>query len=228
MPSINTNSRLKEYQEFIRIVYGLPNDRHFNSNDMLANVERFIMRGLKGIRKNDQAKIKTNLVIALSWFTSLMNQLHIDIEKEIWERFPYLCSYCGNCPCSCKKEKLTERQMIVTDNKKRPKSLSGFQEMFEKIYPSKYRTVEHAGIHLAEEMGELSESFLAYQGNRDKSDLDKIRLEAADLFSCLMGIFNSIKIDLAAELSNIFSNNCHVCKKAPCECSFIEIVNFKS
>jgi hypothetical protein len=88
MASVKPDISLKEYQNFVQEVYGLPNDRYFSTWDMISNMERFMMRGLKGIRKGDREKTKLNVLIALSWFISIMNQLHIDIEEEIWKRFP--------------------------------------------------------------------------------------------------------------------------------------------
>jgi hypothetical protein len=79
MPQFKPDSTIKEYQHFVKDVYGLSNDRYFNLQDMLANVERFMTRSLKGIRKGDNEKIKLNLMISLSWFISMMNQLHINI-----------------------------------------------------------------------------------------------------------------------------------------------------
>lgn len=100
--------------------------------------------------------------------------------------------------------------------------------MFKAIYPPETRSITDAGIHLAEEMGELSEAVLQYQGLRQKEDFAKIVSEGADFFSCLMGVFNSMRVSAAQELSRVFSNNCHVCKKAPCECSFAFVANYKS
>jgi NTP pyrophosphatase (non-canonical NTP hydrolase) len=100
--------------------------------------------------------------------------------------------------------------------------------MFEKVYPSSERNIEHAGIHLAEETGELSEAVLAYRGNHDDVDFESVKLEAADLLSCFMGVFNSLEVSVAKELSILFVENCHVCKKAPCECNFYEVVKYKS
>lgn len=228
MARVKLNTTIQEYKAFVDEVYGLSNARHFNIEGMLTNIQRFAMRGIKGIRKKDKEKTKLNLLIVLSWYMSLMNQLRIDIEEDIWERFPYVCSYCVTRPCSCKKDKVKKRKKPVIDNRKRPKTLSQFQEMFKQIYPPKRRTLEDAGIHLAEEFGELSEAIFKYRGQRKKEDFDIIALEAADFFSCLMGVFNSLDISVAKELSTIFSENCHVCKKAPCECSFSHVVNFKS
>jgi NTP pyrophosphatase (non-canonical NTP hydrolase) len=228
MASIKPDTKINEYQNFIREVYGLPNDRYFTAWNMLSNMERFAMRGIKGIRKNDQEKTKINLLISLSWLTSLMNQLHINVENEVWRRFPYLCSYCALCPCACKEKKIVKRQAVFIDEKKRPKTLKDFQMMFEKIYPPETRSLEHAGIHLAEEIGEFSEAILAYRGGHREVDFKNITIEVADLFSCFIGVFNSWKIDLAKELSVMFPNNCHVCHKAPCKCSFVDIIEFKS
>jgi NTP pyrophosphatase (non-canonical NTP hydrolase) len=228
MAFVKSNTTITEYQNFVKEVYGLPNDRDYTTWDILTNLERFIMRGLKGIRKKDENKIKINLLISLSWFMSIMNQLHIDIENEVWKRFPYLCSYCGMCPCSCKERGLTERQKVLIDEKKRPKTLEDFQTMFNKIYPSETRTLEHSGVHLAEELGEFAEAILIYRGEHKPADFYRIPKEAADLFSCLMGVFNSLGVNVAKELSTMFSNNCHVCHKAPCVCSFSSVIKFES
>ncbi len=228
MASVKPNTTIREYQEFVQEVYGLPNDRYFGKGEMITNIERFAMRALKGIRKGDKEKTRINLIISLSWFISLMNRFHIDLENEIWKRFPYLCSYCGSCPCSCKEKKIKKRQKVFIDNSKHPKTLKEFQTMFSKIYPPQKRTLEHAGVHLAEELGELSEVLMRYHGTHEDEDFKKVPKESADLFSCLMGVFNSLKIDVAKELSKMFSNNCHVCKKAPCECNFVNIAKFKS
>ena len=228
MPLVKPDTTIKEYQEFVKDGYGLPDDRYFSANDMMVNIERFLTRGLKGIRKGDLEKTKVNLMISLSWFMSLMNQMHIDVEEEIWKRFPYLCSYCGTCPCSCKAQKIQTRQGVKIDNDKRPKTLKEYQEMFNMIYPAKSRTLAIAGVHLAEEVGELAEKMLAFRGRHEDSDFTHVCIEAADLLSCFLATFNSLDVDLSKELSTIFFDNCHKCHDAPCTCTFTDIANFKS
>ena len=228
MAHVSDNASIREYQEFVREVYGLSNDRNFSTWDMISNVERFAMRALKGVRKNDNEKTKMNLIISFSWFTSLNNQLHVDIEKEVWERFPYLCSYCASCPCRCREKKIETRQTITVENKTMPKTLREFQSMFQEIYPAGSRTVEQAGIHLAEELGEFSEALMSYRGNHDDKNFRNVVVESADVFSCFMSLFSSIGVSVAKELSGMFSENCHACKKAPCECSFDSVMKFES
>lgn len=228
MASIKIDTSIKEYQQFVREVYGLANDRYFSVQDMLANVERFMTRSLKGIRKGDAQRTKLNLMISSSWFMSMLNQLHIDIEEEVWKRFPHMCSYCASCPCVCKAQKIQTRQTVVIDETKRPKTMEGFQKMFNEIYPAQTRTLDHAGVHLVEEMGEVAEAILTYRGNHNDEDFKKVILECADLVSCIMGVFNSLDVNLAKELSVVFNENCHACKKSPCVCNFVDITQFKS
>ncbi len=228
MTAVKANTTIKEFQDFVLQVYGASNDRDFNTPDMLTNMQRFTMRGIKGIRKNDVGKVGLNLLIAQSWFVSLMNRFHINLQEAVWKRFPYVCSYCANCPCVCKIQKIKTRKKIAPNRAKEPKTLQAFQQMFLSIYPPNTRTIEHAGIHLAEELGELSEAVWAYQGARDQKAFTGIVSEAADFFSCSMGVFNSFDISLAKELALLFPNNCHVCHKAPCECPYSFIATFKS
>lgn len=228
MATVKANTTIQEYQDFVEEVYGVPNDRHFDTSSMLTNIQRFVMRGIKGIRKNDKDRITHNLLIAQSWFMSLMNRFHINLENAVWNRFPYLCSYCGSCPCACKAQKVKARVHIVPNKEKMPETYENFQAMFKEIYPASTRSIEHAGIHLAEELGELSESVLKYQGTRDDQSLTEITNESADFFSCLMGVFNSLEFKTTQELSKLFSNNCHVCKKAPCECTYAFVTQFES
>lgn len=100
--------------------------------------------------------------------------------------------------------------------------------MFNKIYPAKTRTLEHAGVHLAEEIGEFSEAMMTFKGKHNDDDFKNILLEAADLLSCFIAVFNSLEIDMAKEISALFSENCHSCKNSPCTCNFTNIARFES
>lgn len=228
MARVRPDTTIGEYQDFVREVYGRPNDLHFDLHDMLNNTQRFAMRGLKGIRKNDPEKTRINLIISLSWFVSTLNRLHIEVEDVLWRRFPHLCSYCATCPCSCGEVKNTTRREVPVDDSKRPKTLKGFQDMFEMIYPPTRRTLYKAGVHMAEEIGEFSEALLSYRGEHREERFQDVLAEAADLFSHFLCVFNSLGMDIAEELSRAFHSNCHVCGKAPCECSFDQIMNYDS
>jgi NTP pyrophosphatase (non-canonical NTP hydrolase) len=224
MARFATNDSLADYQKFVQDVYGLPDDRLYSIWDILTQQQRFTMRALKGIRKNDTEKVRTNLLIAFSWLMAIANRLHISMEDEVWQRFPYLCSYCGRKPCSCKTIKPSARLKVKSDPGKKPLSLEETQIMFQEIYPEETRTLADAGVHLAEEMGEVSEAVHNYLGQHLLKQFDEVRLEMADFVSCIFGIANSADINIAKELASMFSDNCHVCHKAPCICKFADVV----
>lgn len=228
MYSFKKNGTLGDLQKFISNVYALPDDRIYSIWDLLTQQQRFAMRAIKGIRKGNIEKLKLNLLISFSWIMAISNRLHIDIEEEVWRRFPMLCSYCGHKPCICKTVKQTKRVRVRVDNTLRPHSLTAFQKMFSEIYPADGRTLADAGVHLAEEMGEVSEAVHNYLGQHLQKQFDEVRLEISDFISCVLGVANSANIDVAKELSIMYENNCHVCHKAPCACSFSEVAHIKS
>ena len=86
MPSVSADTTIRQYQDFVEQVYGLPNSRHYGLWDIVTNMQRFAMRALKGIRKGNEERVKLNLLITTSWFMSIMNQLHVNLEDEIWKR----------------------------------------------------------------------------------------------------------------------------------------------
>ncbi len=228
MVSVPASTTLAKFQRAIKDIYGLPDDRLFSLSDLVSNQERFTMRALKGIRKGDEEKLELNLLIAFSWLMALANRLHIEVEDSVWRRFPRLCSYCGERPCACKKTKPASRIQIVRKPSERPKSLQEFQVMFAEIYPPASRTLPDVGVHLAEEMGELSEAVHYFQGEHKSKQFEALEDELADYVSCVFGVANSAKIPMAEKLAKMFANNCHVCHEAPCVCSFSSVAQFSS
>lgn len=228
MTSFSKNGSLESFQKIINEIYGLADDRLFSLPDLVANQERFTMRSLKGIRKGDQKKLKLNLLIAFSWTMAVANRLHINIEAVVLQRFPLVCSYCGKKPCVCKKMKVASRKNPKTKGKAIPKSVFELQSMFGEIYPVSSRTLSDAGIHLAEEMGELTERVYTFLGEHKNKFFNDLKNEIADYISCLFGLASSAGIDVAKELSKMYKNNCHVCHTSPCKCNFSSISRFES
>jgi NTP pyrophosphatase (non-canonical NTP hydrolase) len=228
MPSVPANAAINEFQKFIEEIYALPDDRLYSIPDLITQEQRFTMRALKGVRKGDIEKIKTNLLIALSWCMAIANRFHIDAETELWKRFPYLCSYCGQKICACRETRPDGRLKVKIDASLRPRAIKDFQTMFETIYPSKTRSIAQAGVHLAEETGEMNEAIHNYLGQHQQKQFDDIKLEIADFLSCLFGLANSAKLDVVKDLAVMFKENCHVCHKAPCICSFGEVAQLRT
>lgn len=223
MAHLNRNGTLRDFQNFISTVYALPDNRLYSIWDLLTQVQRFSMRALKGVRKNNAEKIKVNLLITLSWLMAIANRLHIDIEDEVWRRFPMRCSYCGKLPCVCKKMRTVSRARFQKNNTLRPHELEAFQKMFGDIYPTENRTIADASIHLAEEVGEVSEAIHNFLGLHLQNKFGDIKTELADVVSCIFGLANSARINVAKELALMYDRNCHVCRRAPCVCKFSDV-----
>ncbi|HLM84377.1 MAG TPA: hypothetical protein VK254_04200 [Candidatus Bathyarchaeia archaeon] len=228
MYKFSSKQSLSDFQRLIEDIYSLPDDRLFSLWDLVSNQERFTMRALKGIRKGDAKKTKNNLLVAFSWMMAVANRLKVDVENETWDRFPMKCSYCGHSPCGCKKIKSSAKARFKRKIELKPGSLAGFQKMFAAVYPPESRDLFVAGVHLAEEMGELSEAIHRFLGEHKKNIFREIEVEIADYISCIFGVANSADIQVAKELEKMYWQNCHVCHKLPCECNFTSVGKFKS
>jgi NTP pyrophosphatase (non-canonical NTP hydrolase) len=216
----HSTDSFKDFQTMIRDIYGLIDGRGYSTWDLMSNTERYTLRALKGIRKSDVDRVRLNLLIAISWAGSLGNRLRFDMEDDLWKRFPYQCSYCAGAPCVCKEAKPHDRPKLTVDESKRPKNLNDYQVMFEAIYPSNSRTLVDVGIHLAEEVGEISEAIHIYLGEHQPIQLEQIRLELADYFSCVFGVANSTPFNIAEKLSKMYKSGCPICKHDVCDCTF--------
>lgn len=218
---------IADLQRLNMLVYGIPTDRFYSLENQLTQVQRFAMRTLKGIRKGDATAIRHNLTISVSWLLSIANRIHIDVEEEVWKRFPSVCPYCASKTCICAAVKPTSRKKVTTIGKKKPSSLQAFQEMFRIMYPPEKRTLPDAGIHFAEEVGEVSEAIHNYLGQHIDKQFDEIKLEIADLISNMFATANSSGIDLSIEFEKMYRKGCHVCHKIPCTCSYTFIAKYK-
>lgn len=221
MPTLTRKSSLTDWQHFVDAVYGVPNNRWFDTADMLTNVHRFAMRGAKFIRKESPDLADMNLTISLSWFLSAANRLGINVAEAVWDRFPYKCSYCNGCPCSCP-------HLSSAPTRRRPTTLQGTQAMFGRIYPAGARTMNEAVAHMAEELGEFAEAVMTYRTRHGVGDLDNVALEGADFLSCALGVFNSLDRQVATTVEGLFRTNCHVCHAAPCKCDFDFVMSYRT
>lgn len=228
MARFERTGKLDDFQRFIEEVYAVPDDRLYSIWDLLTQEQRFAMRALKGIRKGDIEKLRLNLLISLSWLAAIGNRLHVSLQEEVWMRFPGLCSYCGKRSCVCKETKPPARLTVKINDRFRPENLAAMQAMFRDIYPPVRRTLADAGVHLAEEVGEVSEAVHNYLGEHKERQFDEVKLELADFISCACGVANSADIDIAESLAAMYSENCHVCHKAPCVCKFSDVVGIES
>lgn len=233
--ALSASASFRDLQAILSDLYAAQNDKWFDLLDLSTNVSRFSMRAIKAVRRLDERRsgeerVEENLGIALSWFASTANRLHLDLDKVLWRRFPGRCATCKSCPCSCSGE--TGNRAKAGGFDKAPRSIAGMESMFEAIYPPQHRSFQHAAIHLIEEVGEFEEAVLMYSMRHRGSDMDQIEIEAADYLSCLFGLVNSLRDEgfkvhgVGRRMAEMYSHNCHVCHALPCSCDFDSVMNF--
>jgi NTP pyrophosphatase (non-canonical NTP hydrolase) len=218
---------LPELQKRTSEIYGVANDRMFSIDDMLSLQLRFTLRAIKGIRQGNPGRIAANLPTAFSFFLSLLNRLHIDLQRAVWARFPGQCPYCRGTPCSCGDVKPNFNDAL-TPRGTEPQTIHEIQEMFQKIYPKTEKDLLKAGVHLAEEAGEVTESIRNWMGLHQKNTFRPIIDESADYASCFFTTANAAGIQLEPLLVAFTTNGCHACGQTQCACTFESIISYKS
>lgn len=228
--ALDARASFADLQRVVHEIYSIPNGRWFDLADMATNVSRFTMRALKAVRRDDPAKVERNMAIAISWFTSSTNRLHLDVMRAVWKRFPYACATCRRCPCQCTRGSPDPKPAPTISI--RPSSIADVQDMFAAIYSPQFRSLEHAAIHLAEEVGELQESIMMYRSRHRPTDFKQISIEAADYMSCALGLYSSLQLahpnrkSCAQALAQLFQQDCHKCGQVPCDCPFDVVMNY--
>ncbi|MDO8530521.1 MAG: MazG-like family protein [bacterium] len=207
---------------FLRVnweIYQRTDDRHYTSADIISYVHRNITHILKAVRKERHAEVNYRICVTLSWVGSLACRLHIDVANEIWKRFPGCCPYCGGTVCFC-KERAATRQTVAPATP-RPVSLRDWQYLFAAIYPR--NTLQDSTMHLAEEIGELSEAFRNFLASHSDEWFSNIAEETVDIFANLFGIANCLHFDIASSLAEYFRKGCLKCQQCPCNCGYVTI-----
>jgi NTP pyrophosphatase (non-canonical NTP hydrolase) len=215
---IRNNYSLAEFQKMNGRIYLLVNDRCYESTEMFSRLHHHITQVLKAVRKEKYDTIEYQLCMAFSWSLALANRFHINLEEEMWERFPGHCPYCLQAPCACKDRAKNRQKTIGKPLGKRPASLFGCQRMFAKIYPN---AVINSAIHLAEEAGEVNEAIRNYMATHETEWFGKIALELVDAITHIFSVASCLKLNLAASMVGYFSKGCPGCNKLPCSCGHV-------
>jgi NTP pyrophosphatase (non-canonical NTP hydrolase) len=157
-------------------------------------------------KKREGSTLEGALCKALAWYFPLMAKFHVSsVEDLIFRKYPFACPYCRREPhvdSICKNVRGTDptvnhdavRDMYKANEKRRPKSLNGWQQMFAAVYPRNLEDKESRSIvGLLEELGELGEAIRVFERFPKY-----FAGEAADVFSYLMGIANehALKIEM--------------------------------
>jgi hypothetical protein len=175
--------------------------------------------------------------MGFSWSLALANRLHLNLDDEMWKRFPGCCPHCSDIPCRCQDD--PDRKAIIppiiaegiVDERsitsvradrsfisERPATLSEYQAMLRRIYPN--NTLQDAAMHLAEETGELDESLGFYMGTHHTILFEEINGVLVDTVTLFCAVASCIGLNLADETGAIFLSGCPKCHKIPCNCGY--------
>lgn len=93
-----------------------------------------------------------------------------------------------------------------------------FQRLMRDLYftKDKDRGVERTFIWLIEEVGELASSL---KNRTEKSGLEAVASEMADIFAWLCSLANVLEIDLEQAALKKYPLKCSKCKQNPCICT---------
>ncbi len=198
-------------------IYEVQNDRNFETSRMVSRLHRYVTLLLKAVRKDKLQSAGYHLAMSLSWSLALANRFHINLEWELWNRFPAVCPYCGTQPCLC-RERPDDRKAIERNSEFMPGNLPGFQKMLADIYPN--NTLKDSVIHLAEEAGELDEAVEHFLGTHEPRLFEEIVVELVDTVANLLAVATCLNLSLASEMAKLFVNGCPKCRQIPCGCGF--------
>ncbi|HTK33060.1 MAG TPA: hypothetical protein VL335_00730 [Candidatus Paceibacterota bacterium] len=209
---------LRALQGTNELIYFQVNCRDYDPADMISRIQNYAGQILKCERKNKTLGLEHYLAMAQSWTFAFANHVDINIQTELWKRFPGVCPYCSLLPCDCKVRRETRAQELQP-TRSQPTWARDFQTMLHEIYPA--NTFSDSAKHLAEEAIELNQAFTFYRGKHEGAMFSDIGEELIDVQSNLFAVASVNKIDLAAAFQEAFQSGCHRCHQLPCKCGFV-------
>ncbi len=224
--------RTKDAQKFIEQLY--PNtDR--DTSYIYGYAVRHVGYLSKALTQKKPAK--TEFVRAVSWLLALANDLSIQIEDVILQRYPGVCPYCISTHCECittgKKPKngmyayqIPEELFYLSQPLMRtPYSLQKIADLVSNIYPNNYTTWDAIGAwkhtsKFSEEIAEIHEAFSKYFAKT--KPIEAVAEEFADLFAWILTAWrithSGENIDEA--FITYYTHGCPVCARSEnCNCA---------
>lgn len=225
-------NRVKDCQAYISQLY--PNkDR--DTSYICGYAVRHIGYLSKSLTQRQPAS--KEFVRAISWLLALANDLSVDIETAILQRYPSVCPYCLAPHCECittgKKPssgipayKIPEELFYLSQPILRtPHSLQQIADRVSKIYPNNLTTWDAIGAwkhtsKFAEELAEIHEAFSKFFAKTKPHSA--VLEEFADLFAWLLTAWCIIHPGepLDEFFISYYLNGCPVCSRHEnCNCA---------
>jgi NTP pyrophosphatase (non-canonical NTP hydrolase) len=230
---------MKSLQTWYKELNGLYLDRNFYRSvesifAHLVEVSRGLSVAASKRRKRD-LEPEEYLPKSIAWWLTLCGRAGVpNVEEILWAKFPGVCPYCQRKQHSgryCKENDPTKKEVkweelkSLGEGKKRPSTLSEWQQAFNNIYPRDDNTGHEMNIHrLSEELGELAEAVRVLPVAPQY-----FVSEAPDVFAWLMGFANQFDFDrhtldveygtaLETAMAQEYPGHCKLCERQVCKC----------
>lgn len=176
--------------------------RHLAEKTLTAYLFRSLGVIARWITTDLEITDKERAVIAklLLQYVDLCNFLQHGAQDLLWHRFPGACPYCvskKNCDCGSVKRPMNE--MVLKELRQqigKPRSVRGWQRMFQRIYREKNEALERTGM-LLKLQGEVAELFELFE--EFDPDPERVADELADVGARIFGLATLLGIDLQRE-----------------------------
>ncbi len=212
-------SSLKEWQKFSEEVYGEKNKRDYTLKDLVLRLCEEVGCISEALRKDSDQEIVKAIPRFFVWLLAFSVMYPTDIEGTVWDKYNGCCPYCGaSVNCFCLSVEAKPDRWYKSD-KDMPKSLSDWQKMFSDIYGRINNILPKVsvGLHLAEEVGELSMAFRLRQREGETNLFN----EMADVMAWLFSLCSRVGVDLAKETWKKYPGICDTCISPKCECLLV-------
>ncbi len=90
--------KISEFQKMIGEIY-VHRDRERGVEKTMLWVVEEIGELAEAVRKG--SNVGEEIADVMAWLVSLANLLDVDVEREVFKKYPGYCIRCGKKPCEC-------------------------------------------------------------------------------------------------------------------------------
>lgn len=203
-------------------IYGKQNRKNYSEPwRIIFRIMAYLGMVHKTVRREKTLTLSHHLCMGFSWSLALANNLQIDLETEVWKKFPGVCPYCGLLPCSpsCNtKERPADRIHGIAIQESQQKTFRELQTMLREIYPN--NVAKSSAGHMLEELCEVAQAIDHWKGRHEDQLFQRIVTESVDVLTHLCAVASCNDLDLAEDMGKIFGNGCPRCRHLECDCQF--------
>uniref|UniRef100_A0A7J2TJH5 Nucleotide pyrophosphohydrolase n=1 Tax=Archaeoglobus fulgidus TaxID=2234 RepID=A0A7J2TJH5_ARCFL len=96
---------ISEFQKMIAEIY-LQRDRQRGIEKTMLWIVEEVGELAEAVRKGKN--IGEEIADVIAWVVSLANLCGIDVEREIFKKYPMFCRKCGGKPCKCDEYEISD------------------------------------------------------------------------------------------------------------------------